>query len=102
MLLLGRFACSAKCGCLAHGSWCARGFRADEPLAFFHFVETVGGQIGECFHLPGGPNNLGFVDPVMGAEPEVNAQSILSELAAAAQHFTRLNEISGSRLYACV
>ena len=71
-------------------------------LAFFYFVDSIGGQIGECFHLPGGPNNLGFVDAVMGAKPEVNAKVMLREIAAAAQHFTRLNEISGSRFYACV
>src|ERR1700739_2586745 len=63
-------------------------------LAFFYFVDSISGQICECFFFPGGPGNFDAVNAVAIAEAEMNAKVGLGKIAAAAHHFARLNEIT--------
>ena len=43
---------------------------ADNTLAFFYFVETVGDQICEYFRFSGGPEDFRLVDVSCTARPK--------------------------------
>jgi hypothetical protein len=52
-------------------------FTGDNPFSFAHHIEPVGGEIRQRFFLPIGPQNLGAIETLMAAQPEVQAQIVL-------------------------
>src|SRR5580658_489729 len=55
-------------------------------------------QIFERLCFPRWPTDFHVVDVIVGSEAEVKAQVVLREIARAAAHLVRLNQISGSDL----
>src|ERR1700719_2826314 len=54
----------------------------------------VRAEVEENFFLPGRPENLHFADLRVGSQAKVNSQVILGEIAAAAEHFAFLHQVS--------
>src|SRR5262245_50529412 len=62
-----------------------------EPGSFSCDVEAVGGETGGKLHLAARPSNREALHRRSVSEPEMYAQVVLREVAAAASHFSHLS-----------
>lgn len=70
--------------------------RGDDSVAFEHCVELVGRQAADVIDGSGWPANFDAVDFCGRAEPKVQAQIVLREIASAAMNFAGLRHSSGN------
>lgn len=54
----------------------------------------IGGKIGQCFRFAIGPKDLDLVEAFMAAQPEMDAEIVLRQIAPATQYFPQLDQVS--------
>ena len=63
-------------------------------MAFKYRVEMIRSEVRENLSLAGRPDNFDLVGRGVLTEPEVEAQIVLRDIAAAATYFIELHEIA--------
>ena len=69
----------------------------NNPGSLPNCVEAINGQICEVFDFPGRPDYFNFVPRLVGAEPKMDPEVVLRQLASSASILSALDKLARNR-----